>query len=153
MAQATYPPDAEVVASAEAAIGEIRGQIDHQSTDAAALDTKAAALFTLVVAGAGLVASRVHLDGLDRVVLGAITFLVLLWVLWCAAQSIRPRDGFSYGADARSLVELVDRHSHKEVALAMCDSLRDARERNKTFLERRSVPPSGGNLRARPDAG
>jgi L-asparagine transporter-like permease len=124
----------DVLRSATAAVTEIRQQIDHQAKAADSVDTKASAVLTLTGTATGLVATRVHLDTDIRIVVGAVAFLTVLAILGCCAQAIRPRPGFSYGADAKALVSLVDGYSHVIVMVALADSLRDARANNVKHL-------------------
>lgn len=128
-------PEADVLRSAAAAIEEIRRQIDHQAKAADSVDTKGAAVLTFVGTVAGLVATRVHLDSDVRAVAGLVTFAIIVAILACCIQAVRPRAGFSYGANAVDLIALIDRYPNEQVMLAMADSLRDARERNVKHLE------------------
>jgi hypothetical protein len=127
-------PASDVIQSARLAIDEIRRQIEMQAQSASALDTKGAAVLTLTGTVAGLVASRVHLDSPLRVELGVALLGIVLAILLACIQAVRPRGGFSYGADASSLATLVDRYPHWQVVLAMVDSLRDARVVNVEHL-------------------
>lgn len=127
--------DADVLNSAKAAIEEIRRQIDHQVTAAGSVDTKGAGVLTLTGTVAGVIATRIHLDSDPRKVVGIVTFLIVVGILVSCIQAIRPRAGFSYGADASGLVALLDQYSHEQVMLAIADSLRAARETNVAHLE------------------
>jgi hypothetical protein len=126
--------DKDIVASATLAIEEIRRQLDQQSTAADSVDTKGAAVLTLTGTVAGLVATRVQLDSDVRVAAGAISLAIVLAILGCCIQAVRPRKGFSYGADAPALVDLLDKYSHLQVTLAVADSLKDARAMNVLHL-------------------
>ncbi len=126
---------AEVLKSASAAVEEIRRQIDHQVRAADTVDTKGAAVLTLTATVAGFAATRVQLDNDVRRVAGVITFVIVLAILGCCIQALKPRAGFSYGANATDLVALVDQYPHEQVMLALADSLRDARNVNVEHLE------------------
>jgi hypothetical protein len=132
---AAYPADEEVVQSATAAITEIRGQIAYQAKDADSIDTKAAAIFTLTGVGAGLVLSNLgSLDTNSQVLSAMLTAAVIVALLISAAQVLRPRNGFSYGADPGDLVAIVDREVHKSVLLSLADALVASRQRNVVYL-------------------
>jgi hypothetical protein len=131
-----YPPDDEVIRSAAAAIEEIREHIDHQSKDAESIDTKGAAILTATIGTATFVASRVGvLDSDLKRLSGLVAILVVTTLIACLFQALRPRGPFSYGAEPRRLVEILDRHSHKTTMLWLADSLVESRELNVTFLE------------------
>ena len=126
--------DEQIVKNATVAVEEIRRHVDHQVESATAVDTKGAALLTLMAAVAGIVATHVHLDNGWRVLVGSATFVIMLAILGCCIQAIRPRGGFSYGANPKDLVALIDIYPHEQVMLALADSLRDARDRNVDHL-------------------
>ena len=82
--------DKDIVASATLAIEEIRRQLDQQSTAADSVDTKGAAVLTLTDTVAGLVATRVQLNSDVRVAAGAISLALVLAILGCCIQAVRP---------------------------------------------------------------
>ena len=132
--QAQSPSWDDVTKSAEAAAAELRAQITLQTADANSLDTKVSALVTAEVAIAGLVVARIHLDTPERVAAGVLAFVVLLLVAYPAAQTLRPRDGFSFGAEAEPLVDSLSRYPRAGVALALAQSLAYARNKNVVAL-------------------
>lgn len=134
MSEQPAPTWDEITRSAEAAASEIRSQIDHQISDASALDTKASTLITAQVAIAGLVASRVVLDTPERLAAGAIAFAVVVAVALPAVLVLRPRDGFSYGADAAALTDSVARYPRAGVAIGLAESLARARDQNLVWI-------------------
>lgn len=128
------PDDAQVLRNAQAACSEIRRHIDHQVKASDSLDLKGAALLALTATVAAAIIPQLHLDSFERVASGAVTGAVVLSLLLCCFQAIRPRRGMSYGADPPALVALVDAHPHLDLMLAMADSLRDARNENVSYL-------------------
>ena len=129
------PSDDDVIKSATAAITEIRQQIAYQAKDADQIDTKAAAIFTVTGAGAGLVVSRLsEFQTIAQVIAGVAAFAVVLALLGCAAQVLRPRHGFSYGAEPSELVAIIDREAHMSVLLALADALVVSRAKNVGYL-------------------
>jgi hypothetical protein len=128
------PTDQDVTANAEAAIGETRTQIDIQLKEADSIHAKAAAIVTLTGVAGGIVVGRLHLDTDAQRVAALITALVLAVLLISASQSLRPRTGWSFGADPRALLAIVERYSHKIVLLALAESLVEARELNARVL-------------------
>jgi hypothetical protein len=132
---ADFPSDDDVVKSATAAIAEIRQQIGFQAKDADSLDTKAAAIFTVTGAGTGLVVSRLSdFDTAAQVTSGIAGFVVVVALLLSAAQVLRPRQGFSYGAEPSDLVAIIDRVVHKSVLQSLADALVVSRARNVEYL-------------------
>lgn len=127
--------DADVLASAKEACAEIRRQVDHQVRDAELVDTKGSALLTLTATVVGLLATRLRLDNGERIGTALLAAVLVFLIFACCVQAVRPRGGFSYGADAAPLVALVDAHAHVTVMLSLADSLRDAREKNVRYLQ------------------
>lgn len=133
------PRDADVVASAEAAIAEARRQIDFQIKAADGLDTKAAAIVTFAGVAAGIAIGRLHLDTEAQRLSAAVAGVVLATLLVSAGQALRPRAGWSYGVDLLGLIRLVDSLPHKTVLLSLADSLAEARGRNAVVLGAKQV--------------
>lgn len=100
------PTVSEVERSAAAVIEEARRHIGLQNGDAASIDTKSSALLAASVAVLGSAASRVHIDSDQRAATGALALGVAVLLLLCCRQALRPRDGFSYGADPTTLASI-----------------------------------------------
>jgi hypothetical protein len=133
---ASYPSDTDVVASATAAIAEIGRHVDHQSKDAESVDTKAAALLTVSVAGGTLAVSRtLAVDTDPRLLSAVVAGIVAIALVVSLFQALRPRGPFSYGPDPRQLGALIDRETNKAVLLSMTDAFVKSRENNVVFLE------------------
>ncbi len=131
-----YPPDDEVIANVEAMLAEMRQHVDHQSTDAESVDTKATAILTVTAAGATLVAARIGaLDTDIRRLSAFVTVVVLVSLTVSLFQALRPREKFSYGPTPRTMMRYADRQWHKPFMLWMADSFVQARDRNVEFLD------------------
>src|SRR5438552_33154 len=128
------PTDDDVVASAKAAIDETRRQVDFQAKVADGLDTKAAAVVTFAGLAGGIVIGRLHLDTDAQRLAAAVAGVVLAVLLVSAGQALRPRTGWSFGADPHALIAIIEVHSHKTVLLSLADSLAEARARNALAL-------------------
>jgi hypothetical protein len=124
----------EIAKSAEAAIADISRQIGLQASDATAVDTKAAGLFTLSATVLGIAASRVHLDSPERAIAGAAAFAYAMALVLSCIQAIRPRAGFSYGPDPLTLVEILEPYASYGVKVRIAQSLAESREKNVLFL-------------------
>jgi len=133
------PSEPDITKNAEAAAAEIRAQIDHQVATATATDTKAAFLLSAELGLAGLVASRVYLDTPERLIAGLIALVALIAVAGPAALALRPRLGFSFGADASSLVAELERYPRVAIALSLAESLAKARDRNAKALDEKQT--------------
>lgn len=123
-------PDEDVAKNAEMAAAELRVQISEQMAQATLVDTKAAAIITVDLAVAGFVATRLQLDDLGRVLAGAVALVAFLAVAYPALLALRPRDGFSFGAEPQALVTDLEHYSHAALAVSFAHSLAEAREKN-----------------------
>jgi hypothetical protein len=132
--EAYVPTIEEVRANAVVAYEEIRRQIGLQAVDAAALDAKSSALFTLSLALVGISAARIHVDSGLGVVATALALLAGIALAWSCRQALRPRTGFSYGADAQTLVGTIEAYAPYGVMVRLAESLADARDLNATYL-------------------
>jgi hypothetical protein len=128
------PTIEEVRANAVVACDEIRRQIGLQAADAAALDAKSSALFTLSLALVGISAARIHVDSSLGVVVTALALLAGIALAWSCRQALRPRSGFSYGADAQTLVGIIEAYAPYGVMVRLAQSLADARDLNADYL-------------------
>ena len=134
-AVAYRPPDEDVIANAKAAIEEARRHIDFQVKQADAIDTKTAGIMTLAGGAAGLAVGRLHLDNDWQLVATIGTALVLIALVAFAVQTLRPRGGWSYGANPGDVAKAADRYSHRAVIRRLALALAEARERNTAVLE------------------
>ena len=138
--EATGPPplrptDEDVIASAKAAIDEARRHIDFQVKQADAIDTKTAAIMTLSGAAAGLSVGRLHLDTDAQRLAAVATLGVLLLLVTFAIQALRPRKGWSYGADPGDVAAAADRASHRTLIRLLAIAIAEARNQNKPVLD------------------
>jgi hypothetical protein len=134
----------DVIASAEAAIEEIRRQIDFQAKAADGLDTKAAGILTLTGVAAGVVVGSIHVETDMQRLSAVVAGMVIVLALLSASQALRPRSGWSFGADAATLVALVDRYPRNVVLLSLCDSLVQARTNNAKAIDAKQTWYSRG---------
>ena len=128
------PSDTDVQASAEVTIAEARVQIDLQVKEADSINTKAAGIVTLTGVAAGLVVGRLHVSTDQQRVATLIAAVVLATLLMSASQSLRPRGGWSFGADLRSLLGIIETYPHRVVLLALAEALVGARDQNAAAL-------------------
>lgn len=130
-----YVPSLEEIrTNAVAACEEIRRQIGLQATDAAAVDTKTSALFTLGAGVLALAIAHLHLDTGNEAASATVAGVIGAGLLVSAAQALRARDGFSYGADPSHLVATIEGYAPYGVMVRMAQSLALAREKNVRFL-------------------
>ena len=128
--------DADVVQNAEAVYGEIRKVVDHQVSVAGGLDTKAGAVLTVLGAVAALVAPRVRVSTVEQLVVGTVTFTVVVLLAAFILAALWPRD-FSYGADPPALAGSAETYERASVALAMAEALSEAWRQNDATLDRK----------------
>ena len=131
---AYVPTIEDVRANAAVACDEIRRQIGLQAADAAAIDVKSSAVFTLSLALVGVSAARIHVDSGLGVVATALALLAGIALAWSCRQALRPRSGFSYGADAQTLVGTVETYAPYGVMVRLAQSLASARDLNANYL-------------------
>lgn len=127
--------DEDALANAELARSELRTQIDQQLKTADSIDAKASTLLAAGAAVIALVAGRIEIDG-DPLRIAAAILLqaVSLALLFSALRALASRDTFAYGADAQALVDNLEQVRPPELALALVEALRQARDRNNTAV-------------------
>ena len=125
----------DIVASAKAAIDEARRHIDFQVKQADAIDTKTAAIMTLAGAAAGLSVGRLHLNTDAQRLPAIVTLIVLVALLSFAIQALRPRGGWSYGANPADIAQAADRAAHSVVIQKLALALAEARKKNVAVLD------------------
>lgn len=128
------PTEESIVLNAQAACEEARRHISAQATDSEALDTKAAALLTVLAGAFTLGVTHVSVQGERQVVAGTAALVYVAILVGCLIQATRPRETFSYGAWPSYLAELVPTYPHWTVMQRLAEALGQAREGNVMFL-------------------
>lgn len=105
----TEPPhderlsDAEALANAELARGELREQIGQQLKTADSIDTKTTALLSAGAAIIALVGGRIQIgDDPAKIASAVLMLIVALAFLWCALATIGSRRNFAYALKRRN---------------------------------------------------
>lgn len=125
---------ADVMANAQAAYAELRAQVTQQIATSGSIDTKAAAVITIISALASLVATRIHVDKPDHVTLAVIAFLLTILVVGLCFIALRPRT-MSYGPDASALVTHLSSYPASAIALSIAESMAHVRNINKRVID------------------
>ena len=132
--------DADALANAELARGELRAQIEQQLKTADSIDTKTTALLSVGGVILALVGGRIQV-GTDpvRIAAALLTFAIGLAFLACALATIGSRRNFAYGAQGEELVESLEQYPPASIALALAEALRLARNKNDEAVGKKHV--------------